>query len=167
LWNTITNSLKDYPERLAVAKILVKNGLAVLDGKILCGKLKISTIEVSRAAGVDRRTVAKTIKTIEEHPELKIIFANIKPAGPSLKEIARHLKLGVLEITPVDATIPGILSASSSLLAERNISIRQAIVDDPELSPAPKLILIAERKISGDLISELLKVKGVSTVSIY
>jgi len=52
-------------------------------------------------------------------------------------------------------------------MAERNISIRQAIVDDPELSPEPKLTLIAEKKIPGDLIPEFLKIKGVDKVSIY
>lgn len=40
------------------------------------------------------------------------------------------------------------------------MSIRQAIVDDPELSPEPKLSLIVEKKIPGELIPELLNVKG-------
>jgi len=47
------------------------------------------------------------------------------------------------------------------------LSIRQAIVDDPELSPEPKLTLIVERKIPGELIPELLKIPGVAKVSIY
>lgn len=50
--------------------------------------------------------------------------------------------------------MPGILAKSALILAENSISIRQAIVDDPELSPEPKLTLIAERKIPGELISE-------------
>jgi predicted regulator of amino acid metabolism with ACT domain len=72
-----------------------------------------------------------------------------------------------VEITPVDAKTPGILAQSALILAEANISIRQAIVDDPELTPEPKLTLIAEKKIPGELIPRLLKVKGVSKVSIY
>ena len=167
MWKRVVECLKGYPERLAVARVLVENGLSLRNGKVYCNRITIPTISVGRAAGVDRRTVTKTIEMIEENPELRVIFANIKPAGASLREIARHLDLGVAEITPTNARMPGILADSATLLAERNISIRQAIVDDPELSPEPKLVLIAERKIPGDLIPELLKVKGVSKVSIY
>ncbi|MEM3581647.1 MAG: amino acid-binding protein, partial [Candidatus Bathyarchaeia archaeon] len=88
-------------------------------------------------------------------------------AGHSLKEIAKHLELGVVEITPVDARIPGILANSAMILAKNGLSIRQAIVDDPELSPEPKLTLIVEKKVPGELIPEFLKVKGVAKVSIY
>jgi predicted regulator of amino acid metabolism with ACT domain len=104
---------------------------------------------------------------IQQDPELREIFKNIMPAGTSLREIARNLNLGVVEITVVDAKAPGILAQSSSLLAKEKISIRQAIVDDPELTPEPKLTLIAEKKIPGELIPQLLKVKGVSKVSVY
>ena len=84
-----------------------------------------------------------------------------------MKEIAKPLGLGVVEITPVDAKMPGILANSAQILARNGLSIRQAIVDDPELSPEPKLTLIAERKIPGELIPQLLNVKGVAKVSVY
>ncbi len=167
MWEKIAKCLEGYPERLKVAKILIKNGLSVRDGKIYCGEIDIPVVRVSRVAGVDRRTVTQTIKMIESNPELKIIFSGITPSGPSLREVAKYLNLGVVEITPVDARTPGILAAAASLIAQKNISIRQAIVDDPELTPEPKLTLIAEKKIPGDLIPELLKIKGVSKVSVY
>ncbi len=75
-----------------------------------------------------------------------MIFEEIRPAGHSLKEIAKHLNLGVLEITPVNAKSPGILSNAAMLLNKAGLSIRQAIVDDPELSPEPKLTLSWRRK---------------------
>jgi predicted regulator of amino acid metabolism with ACT domain len=53
------------------------------------------------------------------------------------------------------------------LIADRDISIRQAIVDDPELSPKPTLTLITDSKIPGELIPEFLKIKGVAKVSVY
>ena len=159
--------LNGYPERLAVARVLVENGLSLVEGKIQCNEIIIPTVSIGRAAGVDRRTVSNTIKMIEENPELQVIFKNIEPAGTSLKKIARFLNLGVAEITPTNARMPGILAEVAKLLAERNISIRQAIVDDPELSPEPKLVLIAEKKIPGELIPDLLKTIGVSKVSIY
>jgi len=159
--------LKGYPERLSVAKVLVENGLNVRNGKVYCNEIEIPPIRVGRVARVDRRTVAETVKAIEADPELRLIFSCIRSAGHSLKEVARHLNLGVVEITPVNAKIPGILAKSASLIAEKNISIRQAIVDDPELSPEPKLTLIAEATIPGELIPELLKVEGVAKVSVY
>jgi hypothetical protein len=116
---------------------------------------------------VDRRTVNETVKAIEKNPELRIIFKNLRSAGHSLKEIAKYLDLGVVEITPINARIPGILAKSSSLISEKNISIRQAIVDDPELSPEPKLTLIVEKKIPGELIPKILKIEGVAKVSVY
>lgn len=167
MWDKIAKCLEGYPERLKVAKILIKNGLSVRNGKIYCGDINIPIVRVSRVAGVDRRTVAQTIKMIEDNPELKVIFSGISPAGPSLREVAKFLNFGVVEITPVDARIPGILAAAASLIAQKNISIRQAIVDDPELTPEPKLTLIAETKIPGELIPEFLKIRGVSKVSVY
>jgi len=167
MWDKVAKCLEGYPERLAVAKLLIQYGLSIRDGKIYCGKIMIPAVGISRVAGVDRRTVTHTIKMIEENPELRVIFRELKPAGASLREVARYLNLGVVEITPIDARMPGILSSSSSLLAEKGISIRQAIVDDPELTPEPKLTLIAEKKIPGEIIPKLLKIKGVQKVSVY
>ena len=167
MWQKVVEHLKNHPERLAVAKVLVENGLTIKNGKIYCNEIEIPTVKIARVAKVDRRTVAQTIKTIEKTPELQTIFKHLKSAGHSLREIAKYLNLGVVEITPVSAKIPGILAKSALLLAEKNISIRQALVDDPELSPEPKLTLIAETKIPGELVPEFLKIKGVEKVSIY
>lgn len=167
MWSNVLECLKGYPERLSVARVLVENGLNVRNGKVYCNEIEIPPIRVGRVARVDRRTVAETVRAIEAHPELRLIFSCIRSAGYSLKEVARHLNLGVVEITPVNAKTPGILARSASLIAEKNISIRQAIVDDPELSPEPKLTLIAEAAIPGELIPELLKIEGVAKVSVY
>jgi hypothetical protein len=159
--------LEGYPERLKVAKVLIGNGLSVRNGKVFCNEIEIPSVRIARVAKVDRRTVTETLRMIEGNVELKVIFESLRSSGHSLKEVARHLKLGVVEITPVDARIPGILAESAMILARKGISIRQAIVDDPELSPEPKLTLIAETKIPGELIPEFLKVKGVAKVSVY
>lgn len=167
MWKRISDRLKDYPERLAVARILVENGLSIKDNKIWCNQILIPAIRIARAAKVDRRTVTQAVMMIEADAQLCEIFQSIRPAGSSLREIARHLNFGVVEITPTDARIPGILASSASLIAERNISIRQAVVDDPELSPSPELTIIADKKIPGDLIPEFLKIEGVAKVSVY
>lgn len=167
MWNSIRKHLEHYPERLKVARVLVENGLSVKNKKILLNKIEIPPIRIAREANVDRRTVTETITTIKDNRELRLIFEEIRPAGHSLKEIAKHLNIGVLEITPIDAKTPGILANSAMALNKSGLSIRQAIVDDPELSPEPKLTLIVEKKIPGELISELLKIKGVAKVSVY
>jgi predicted regulator of amino acid metabolism with ACT domain len=167
MWNNVKKYFGEHPERLRVARVLIENGLSVRNGKIYLNEIEIPPVRVARVAGVDRRTVKETLKAIKSNRELRIIFEGIRSAGHSLKEIAKHLNLGVVEITPVDAKIPGILANSAMILAKNGLSIRQAIVDDPELSPEPKLSLIVEKKIPGELIPELLNVKGVAKLSVY
>jgi uncharacterized protein len=167
MWNKIKTQLEQYPERLKVARVLIENGLSAQSDKIYLNQIEIPPVRIARVASVDRRTVNETLKSIRENSELRMIFEEIRPAGHSLREIAKHLNLGVLEITPVNAKSPGILSNAATTLNNAGLSIRQAIVDDPELSPEPKLTLIVEKKIPGELISELLKIPGVEKVSVY
>jgi len=167
MWNNVKKYFEEHPERLRVARVLIENGLGVRNGKIYLNEIEIPPIRVARVAEVDRRTVKETMNAIQSNRELRLIFEEIRSAGHSLKEIAKHLNLGVVEITPVDAKIPGILASSAMILTKSGLSIRQAIVDDPELSPEPKLSLIVEKKIPGELIPELLSVKGVAKVSVY
>ena len=167
MWNQIKTQLHEYPERLKVARVLIENGLSAKGDKIYLNQIEIPPVRIARVAGVDRRTVNETLNTIKANPELKMIFEEIRPAGHSLKEIAKHLNLGVVEITPINAKSPGILSNAATILNRAGLSIRQAIVDDPELSPEPKLTFIVERKIPGELIPELLKIAGVAKVSVY
>jgi len=167
MWNTIKKHFNDYPERLKVARVLVENGLSVKEGRLFLNQIEIPPVRIARVAGVDRRTVNETVSTIKANREIRLIFEEIRPAGHSLKEIAKHLNLGVVEITPVDAKAHGILANSAMLLTNGGLSIRQAIVDDPELSPEPKLTLIVEKKIPGELIAQLLKIDGVAKISVY
>ena len=167
MWNNLKKHFEEYPERLKVARVLVENGLSARDGKVYLNQIEIPPVRIARVAGVDRRTVNETLKTIKANRELRLVFEEMRSAGHSLKEIAKPLNLGVVEITPVDAKTAGILAKSATILAKAGLSIRQAIVDDPELSPEPKLALIVEKKIPGELISELLNITGVAKVAVY
>ncbi len=167
MWNTIKKYLEAHPERLKVARVLVENGLSAKNCKIYLNQIEIPPVRIARVAGVDRRTVNETLNVINANRELKLIFEEIRSAGHSLKELAKHLNLGVVEITVVDPKAHGILANSATILTKGGLGIRQAIVDDPELSPEPKLTLIVDKKIPGELIPELLKVKGVAKVSVY
>ncbi len=167
MWDTIKKHFQGHPERLKVARVLVENGLSVQNGKIYLNQIEIPPVRIARVAEVDRRTVNETLNAVSADNELRIIFDEIRPAGASLREIAKHLNLGVVEITVVDPKAHGLLASSATILTKGGLGIRQAIVDDPELSPEPKLTLIVDKKIPGELIPELLKIEGVAKVSVY
>jgi predicted regulator of amino acid metabolism with ACT domain len=167
MWSNIKKYLERYPERLKVARVLVENGISARNGRIYLNEIEVPPVRVARVAGVDRRTVNETLAAINANRELRLIFEGLRSAGLSLKEVARHLGLGVVEITPVDAKTLGILANCAMILAENGLSIRQAIVDDPELSPEPKLAIIVEKKIPGELVQKFLSVNGVAKVSVY
>lgn len=167
MWEKINEKFKKYPARLRVAEKMIELGLSVSDDcKIYCGNLKISDKSLATAADVDRRAIKSTIKLIREDDELYNLFSSIVPAGTLLKNIAKNLKLGVIEIE-VGSESEGILANTTSLITKKGISIRQAYAEDTELQENPLLTIITEEAVSGDLINEFLKIKGVKRVSIY
>jgi len=167
LWNRIVTTLASHPERLKVVRILLETGLAIRRSRIYLNDIEVPVAKVARVARVDRRTVGETIKSIESNPELKSIFEKLGSAGISLKGVAHDLGLGTIEILVENPAKPGIIAGASTLLTNAGISIRQALVDDPDLVPEPKLVLIADRPVSGDLVTKLREIPGVVRVSLY
>ena len=167
MWEKVNEKFKKYPARLRVAEKMIELGLSLKDdGKIYCGNLKISDKALASAAEVDRRAIKSTIEVIREDEELYNLFSNIIPAGTLLKNIAKNLELGVIEIE-VGSESEGILASTTNLISKKGISIRQAYAEDTELQENPILTIITEKPVSGDLINEFLKIKGVTRVSIY
>jgi predicted regulator of amino acid metabolism with ACT domain len=101
-----------------------------------------------------------------DDPELAAIFGNIFPAGALLKNVASDLGFGVVEIE-AQAGTPGILATATHLISEQNISIRQAHAGDPELEEHPKLTIITEKPVKGEMFNKFLKIPGIKKVSIY
>lgn len=167
MWERLNYKFKKYPARMNVAWKMVELGLRVdKDSKIYCGDLKINDVALANAAKVDRRAVKSTVKTILEDKQLSSIFKNIIPAGTLVKNIAKNLGLGVIEIE-VGHENTGILAEASKLISAENISIRQAYASDTELGNNPILTIITEEPVEGTLINEFLKIDGVIRVSIY
>ena len=167
MWARINEKFQKYPARLRVAEKMIELGLSLSDdGKIYCGNLKISDKALATAAQVDRRAIKSTIDVIREDEELYNLFSNIIPAGTLLKNIAKNLELGVVEIE-VGSESEGILASTSNLISKKGISIRQAYAEDTALQENPILTIITEKPVGGDLINEFLKIKGVTRVSIY
>ena len=78
----------------------------------------------------------------------------------TLEDVAPEMDWGVIEIIPEDPGLPGILADVATIIADNNISIRQAIFDDFELSEEPRLFIVTEKQIPGSLIPEIRKAKG-------
>ena len=167
MWEIIEEKFKKYPARIRVAEKMIELGLSVQeDGKIYCGNLKISDKALATAANVDRRAIKSTIDVIKEDKQLFDLFNNIIPAGTLLKNIAKIVNLGAIEIE-VGSNNEGVLAATTELISKKGINIRQAYAEDSELQNSPILTIITENPVDGDLLSEFLKIKGVNRVSIY
>ena len=84
-----------------------------------------------------------------------------------LKDVATNMNWGVIEIIPEDPSMPGIVAEVATIIAQNNISIRQSIVDDFELSEEPRLFIVTEKQIPGRLIPKIRNARGVKAVLIY
>lgn len=167
MWEIIEDKFKKYPARMRVAEKMIELGLSVHeDGKVYCGNLKISDKSLATAADVDRRAIKSTIEIIREDSQLFDLFKNIIPAGTLLKNVAKIIDLGVIEIS-VGSDNEGVLAATTDLISKNGINIRQAYAEDSEMQEYPILTVITDSPINGDLLNEFLKIKGVNRVSIY
>ncbi|WP_414469075.1 amino acid-binding protein [Methanobacterium sp. ACI-7] len=167
MWEKVKHKFEKYPARMDVARKIVEYGLRVGEGgKIYCGNIEISDVSIARAANVDRRSIKATVDIILEDEQLSTIFKNIIPAGPLVKNSAKDLGFGVVEIE-ADAENSGIIASATNLIATNGISIRQVHAGDPEFEENPLLTIITEKPVEGNLINEFLKIEGVKRVSIY
>jgi predicted regulator of amino acid metabolism with ACT domain len=166
MWKKIAKYFNKYPKRKKLAQKLIEYGLKVKNGKIFCGQIELSDSKIARAFKIDRRIINATIKTITDNKDLNNIFARLKPTC-HLRDVAEVMNWSVIEIIPEDPSMPGIIAGVTRILADANISVRQAIVDDFELTEEPRLFIIMEQSIQGQIIPEIRNVKGVKAILIY
>ncbi|MCD6592202.1 MAG: amino acid-binding protein [Thaumarchaeota archaeon] len=167
MWSRIAAKFREFPARLRIVRLMIENGIGVSEnGKIVVGSIEIPDTSIARAAQVDRRVVRKTVQQILNDEILRKIFTGIRPAGAFLAPIAKELGFYVVEIR-ADPTAAGIIAKAAEIIARENISIRQAVAEDPELFPEPKLILVLEKPLSGNGLNQLLKIPQVKSVTAY
>ena len=166
MWKHLAPYFDAYPIRMKIAQKMLEYGLRTSNGKIYCGPIELSDSKLARAFDVDRRAIAATIATIQAHPELLTIFDKLQPTS-NLRDVASAMNWGVIEILPDDPSTPGILAEVATLIAQEQISIRQAISDDFELTEEPRLYVITEGPIPAHLIPKIRHAKGVKGVLIY
>ncbi len=152
------------PSQQAVIRLLLERGFSVNDeGRVVSGGIEIPNTGIAREIGVDRRVVDSTTDAILADPELRRIFQNIS-AIPSLMDLAPVLDLAVLTVEVEDADEPGIVATITSLIADADISIRQTISEDPEFTDEPKLYVITDDPLPGDLLVEIRNLQFVRKV---
>jgi hypothetical protein len=167
IWAAVKKAFKDHPAQLDVARMLFKYGLRVReDGEIACGDIRVPAVQIAKEVDVDRRVVASTAQRILKDEKLRRIFKNLEPIA-YLKGVANEIGLGVIEILPEDAAKPGIIKDVTGVISKFGVSIRQAVADDPQFVPQPKLTIITDEPVKGAVIEELRKLPSVRSIIVY
>ncbi|MFB6268293.1 MAG: amino acid-binding protein [Halodesulfurarchaeum sp.] len=166
MFDEIMRKFEGSPGQQAVIRLLLERGFSVNEeGRVVSGSIEIPNTQVAKEADVDRRVVDSTTDAILADEELKRIFTNISQI-PSLMDLAPVLDLTVITIAVQDADEPGIVAAVSTRLADRGISIRQTISEDPEFTDEPRLYVVTDQEIPGDLITELSELPFVRSIEL-
>jgi hypothetical protein len=165
MWEEIVREFGLYPSQSKVARTMLRLGLSVKEKKIYCGDIRLSDVAVARALGVDRRVVHATAETISSNSELSRFFGFLTPVT-NLKDAGPQIGWSTIEISPDNADQPGILADVSRIIADAGISIRQAIVEDPELTEHPKLYVVTASEVPAELIPMLRKARGVRELTL-
>ncbi|MFD1685079.1 amino acid-binding protein [Halobellus litoreus] len=166
MFDEIMQKFEGSPSQQAVIRLLLERGFSVNDdGRVVSGGIEIPNTGIAREIDVDRRVVDSTTTAILDDEELRRIFQNISSI-PSLMDLAPVLDLSVLTVEVNDAERPGIVAEITTRLADRDISIRQTISEDPEFTDDPKLYVVTDEPIPGDLLNELADLDFVHRISI-
>ncbi|MDB9253762.1 ACT domain-containing protein [Halorubrum ezzemoulense] len=155
MFDEILEKFEGSPSQQAVIRLFLERGFSVNEeGRVVSGGIEIPYTGIARELDVDRRVVDSTTDAILADPELKRIFTNISSV-PSLMDLAPVLDLTVLTIEVVAADEAGIVAEVTGILADRGVSIRQVLSEDPEFTDDPKLYVITDAELSGDLLVEI------------
>ncbi|WP_132058045.1 amino acid-binding protein [Halorussus amylolyticus] len=155
MFDEIMRKFEGSPSQQAVIRLLLERGFSVSDeGRVVSGSIEIPNTQIAREIDVDRRVVDSTTKAILDDEQLRRIFQNISSI-PSLMDLAPVLDLTVLTVEVTDADESGIVATVTGLLADSGISIRQTISEDPEFTDDPRLYLVTDDDIPGDVLNDL------------
>lgn len=156
-----------YPAQEKVVRLLLERGFQVdSNGKVVSGRITIPHTKIAQEVRVDRRVVDATSQMILEDETLNKVFQNISTIA-FLRDVAPEIGLGVVVVTPKDAREVGLLGEVASIIAKHEISIRQAVSDDPFFIEEPKLTIVTDLPVSGELVEEIKKLSSVKSVTVY
>lgn len=167
MWQEILDKFRRFPAQEKVIRLILQRGFQINDqARVVSGQIEIPHAQIAKELEVDRRVVDTTAQAIREDELLWKVFKNVR-SMIYLGEVAPALGLGVIEIAPVNAAKTGLLGDVASAVASYGLSIRQAVSDDPYFVESPKLTIITEGKIPGDLVVLLKEIEGVKRVTVY
>ncbi|MFB6109263.1 MAG: amino acid-binding protein [Halodesulfurarchaeum sp.] len=166
MFREIMEKFEGSPSQQAVVRLLLERGFSVNEaGRVVSGSIEIPNTQIAEEAGVDRRVVDSTTDAILADPELERVFRNISQI-PSLMDLAPLLDLTVLTISVRSAGESGIIAAVTGVLAEHDITIRQAVSEDPDFTDEPRLHIITEGQIPGEVLTELSELEFIQSIEI-
>jgi len=166
MFRSIMEKFEGSPSQQAVVRLLLERGFSVNEaGRVVSGAIEIPNTQIAEEAGVDRRVVDSTTDAILADSELERVFQNISQI-PSLMDLAPLLDLTVLTISVRSAGESGIIAAVTGVLADHDITIRQAVSEDPDFTDEPRLHIITEGQVPGEVITELTDLDFVQSVEI-
>jgi hypothetical protein len=152
MFDEIMGKFEGSPSQQAVVRLLLERGFSVNDeGRVVSGGIEIPNTGIAREIDVDRRVVDSTTDAILADPDLREVFQNIA-AIPSLMDLAPVLDLAVLTIWVEDESEPGIVADVTALIGDREIPIRQIVSEDPEFTDDPKLYVVTDERLPGELL---------------
>jgi predicted regulator of amino acid metabolism with ACT domain len=155
MFDEIMAKFEGSPSQQAVIRLLLERGFSINeDGRVVSGGIEIPDTQIARELDIDRRVVDSTTAALLDDDELRPIFTHISSI-PSLRDLAPVLDLHVLTFVPTGAGQPGIVAAVTAAFADRGISIRQTVSEDPEFTDEPRLFVVTDEPIPGELIEEL------------
>jgi len=167
MWDYINKVFENYPAEKKVIQKMVKIGISVRvlydEPKLFCDAIEIKPNSMARAFKVDRRVIVNMVDKIINDNMLYDFFSNLEPIS-NFENSGSKMGFGVIEIIPVDATMPGILAGVMKVLADNGISVRQFVADDPELADNPRAVIVTTHSVDGDILSRIKEVKGVKAV---
>jgi Predicted regulator of amino acid metabolism, contains ACT domain len=166
MFDEIMEKFSDSPGQQRVIRLLLERGFSVNDGgRVVSGGIEIPDTGIAREAEVDRRVVDATTDAVLADDQLRPIFQNIS-AIPSLMDLAPVLNLTVLTVAVRDAEESGIVATVTELVAEHDLSIRQVISEDPEFTDEPRMYVIADGELPGDLLNEIRRLAFVRRIEL-
>lgn len=154
------------PSKLRVIRKMLFYGISVKDERLYCNDVEIPYKSLANACNVDQRVVKSLVISVVSDVKLSKIFEKLE-STMNLKEVASEIGFGVLVISAYDPKEPGIIASVSKVISDFGINIRQAIVDDPEFSDEPKLYIITEKPLPGEILPKIKELKNIKSITIY
>jgi len=166
LWDKLINKFRRRKAGFEIARLMLESGMRIgADGHYYIGDIRVADSAISDALKINRQIVRDTAEFILEDVEIGQVFTKLKPSGSNLVEAASVLGLRALVIEANPNNI-GVVSAVMKVFGDLGIMVHQAIVDDVELYPEPRITILYKGGHDEELIKKLSATGIVRSINI-